>query len=335
MTGGTSSQRRNFFVRLKAVENYRTMPATIELFRGDITTLAVDAIVNAANPNLTPDGAAGSRQPGEVAIAPGFGLPAKYVIHAVGPSWLARGTEGLTLARMYRNAFALAKEHGVRSIAFPAISCGVDSFPIEPAASIAVREARAADVDRVIFSLVTDDAVAAYERALEGDAPEWITVIRGGIKKKAEIHRDGDWHVAAHVWIIAPDGRVLLQRRSTQKENWPGYWDVSAAGHVSAGETPVDAAIRETFEELGLRIAPDELQQLGSTRQQIVLRNGTYIDNEEHQIFAVNRDVDLRELKLQEGEVEDVMFASLDRLPEPLVPHEIEYQLLRGFVLSS
>lgn len=329
------------------------MAATLELFRGDITTLAVDAIVNAANPNLTPGGAvgmaimntagpelakamaaAGSRRLGEAAITPGFELPAKYVIHAVGPSWLARGTEGVALARTYRSSFALAKEHGIRSIAFPAISCGVYSFPVEPAASIAVREARAADVDRVIFSLVSDDAVAAYERELRDDAPEWITVIRGGIKTKAEVHRDGDWHVAAHVWIIAPDGRVLLQRRSTQKENWPGYWDVSTAGHVSAGETPVEAAIRETFEEIGLRITPEELERIGTAREQSVLRDGRYIDNEEHEIFVVQREVDLRDLKLQEGEVDDVMFASLDRLPEPLVPHELEYQRLRGFMTA-
>jgi isopentenyldiphosphate isomerase len=228
---------------------------------------------------------------------------------------------------MYRNSFALGEEHGIRSIAFPAIG---DAFPPGPAASIAVREARAAEVDRVIFALVSDDAAAAYERALRDDAPEWITVIRGGIKTKAEVHRDGDWHVAAHIWIVAPDGRVLVQRRSTQKENWPGYWDVSAAGHVSAGETTIEAAIRETHEELGLRLAPEELERIGAAREQSVLRDGTYIDNEEHEIFVVQREVDLGELKLQEGEVDEVMLASLDRLPEPLVPHEVEYQLLRG-----
>ena len=269
---------------------------TIELFRGDITTLAVDAIVN---------------------------------INAVGPSWHGRGDEGVALARTYRNSFRLAEENGVRSIAFPAISCGLYGFPIDPAASIAVREARASNVERVIFCAFTDEIAAAYERALR-DAVEWVSVIGGPIKTKAEVHRDGDWHVAAHVWIATPDGRVLLQKRSTEKENWPGYWDVSAAGHLSAGETPVEAAVRETFEELGLRIAPGELRRLGVTRGQSVLRDGTYIDNEEHEIFLVEREVDPSALTLQAGEVGEVMLVPIDQLSkvEPLVPHELEYRML-------
>jgi isopentenyldiphosphate isomerase len=220
----------------------------------------------------------------------------------------------------------LGEEHGIRSIAFPAIG---DAFPPGPAASIAVREARASNVERVIFCAFTDEIAAAYERALR-DAVEWVSVIGGPIKTKAEVHRDGDWHVAAHVWIATPDGRVLLQKRSTEKENWPGYWDVSAAGHLSAGETPVEAAVRETFEELGLRIAPGELRRLGVTRGQSVLRDGTYIDNEEHEIFLVEREVDPSALTLQAGEVDEVMLVPIDQLSkvEPLVPHELEYRML-------
>jgi isopentenyl-diphosphate delta-isomerase len=59
----------------------------------------------------------------------------------------------------------------------------------------------------------------------------------GVTKGKSEVHRDGDWHRAAHVWIVTPSGRILLQRRSVRKENYPGFWDVSAAGHLSAGES--------------------------------------------------------------------------------------------------
>ncbi|HJW92818.1 MAG TPA: macro domain-containing protein [Thermoanaerobaculia bacterium] len=325
------------------------MAPVIELFRGDITTLAVDAIVNAANPDLKPGGAvgmaivnaagpelaqamaaAGNRNAGFAAITPGFNLPAKFVIHAVGPSYRALGHEAWALASAYREAFRLAEENGVRSIALPAISCGTYGFPLDPAAAIAVRAARAAKVERVIFALFSDDAIAAYERALRDDAPEWITVMHGPIKTKAEIHRDGDWHVAAHVWIITPDGRALVQKRSAQKENWPGYWDVSAAGHVSAGERPAEAAVRETFEELGLRIEANELRRFGVAREESVLRDGMYIDREEHELFIVERDVDLSALTLQEEEVDEVMLASLDHLPEPLAPHELEYHLLRG-----
>jgi len=328
--------------------------ATIELLRGDITTLAVDAMVNAANPSLVPGGAvgmaihnaagpelahacamAGSRRPGDAAITPAFRLPAKYVIHAVGPSWQARGGEAMQLARAYRNSFALAAEHEVRTIAFPAISCGMYGFPLEPAASIALREARRASVERVIFVLFTDEAYAAYERALEGKT-EWISIVDGGIKTKPEVHRDGDLHVAAHVWVVTPDGSALLQRRSTEKENWPGYWDVSAAGHVSAGETPIEAAIRETEEELSLRIAPEELEYAGVAREEHVLRDGTYIDRELHEIFVVRCEVEPSELTLQRGEVDEVMLVPLDdlRAVEPLVPHEVEYHLLREFMAA-
>src|ERR1700674_3932279 len=67
----------------------------------------------------------------------------------------------------------------------------------------------------------------------------------GRRKPKSEVHRDGDWHGAAHVWILNTEGQILIQRRSPTKENWPNLWDVSVAGHVSAGEGPVETAIRE------------------------------------------------------------------------------------------
>ena len=149
----------------------------------------------------------------------------------------------------------------------------------------------------------------------------------GIAKRKAEVHRDGDWHRAAHVWIVLPDGRVLLQRRSLRKENYPGLWDVSAAGHVSAGETALDCAVRETFEELGLRIDANELQFLGTVRESCVLNGGTYLDNEFHEVFVVRRDVDITALVLQEGEVDEVMLVR--ELPnERLVPHPEEYAML-------
>jgi O-acetyl-ADP-ribose deacetylase (regulator of RNase III) len=141
----------------------------IEVVEGDITRLAVDAIVNAANERMlggggvdgaihraagpelleachaVPEFRSGVRCPtGEARITPGFRLPARYVIHTVGPVWHG-GDHGEPelLARCYRNALALAVEHDVRSIAFPAISCGVYGYPIREAAEIAVREVRA------------------------------------------------------------------------------------------------------------------------------------------------------------------------------------------------
>ncbi len=150
-----------------------------------------------------------------------------------------------------------------------------------------------------------------------------------GVRKpKDAIHRDGDWHRAAHVWILAPDGRILLQRRSLRKENNPGLWDVSAAGHLSAGESAIDAAARETFEELGLPIEANELRFLQTVRESSVLNQGTYIDNEIHEIFLVRRDLDLASLKLDPDEVAEVKWVHDLRLDGTFVPHAQEYALL-------
>jgi hypothetical protein len=67
----------------------------------------------------------------------------------------------------------------------------------------------------------------------------------GKMKSKSEVHRDGDWHGAAHLWILNREGQILIQRRSPTKENWPNLWDVSVAGHISAREGPVEAALRD------------------------------------------------------------------------------------------
>lgn len=150
-----------------------------------------------------------------------------------------------------------------------------------------------------------------------------------GVRKpKDAIHRDGDWHRAAHIWIVAPDGRILLQRRSLRKENNPGLWDVSAAGDVSAGESAVDAAVRETFEELGLRITANDLQFVTTLRESCVLNDNTYYDNEFHDLFLVRRDLDITSLKLDPEEVAEVKWVD-DLLPDDsFVPHAAEYVLL-------
>ncbi|HYO77652.1 MAG TPA: NUDIX domain-containing protein, partial [Thermoanaerobaculia bacterium] len=171
----------------------------------------------------------------------------------------------------------------------------------------------------------------------EGAAVELIDVVTsdgaatGIVKPKPQIHRDGDWHLAAHLWIVTPNGRVLLQRRALTKESWPGLWDVSVAGHVDAGERARDAAVRESFEELGLRLDPLELKHLGTLRYQAVLNGGAYLENEFHEVFFVRLDVTLEALTLDPAEVAEVALVTLDKLDAyELVPHPESYALLRA-----
>ncbi|HKF70390.1 MAG TPA: O-acetyl-ADP-ribose deacetylase [Stellaceae bacterium] len=163
----------------------------LALHLGDITTLAVDAIVNAANTSLLGGGGVdgaihraagrellqecrtlGGCPTGEARITRGYRLRAQYVIHAVGPVWQGGGAgEDELLASCYRNALRLAVEHEVLSLAFPAISTGIYRFPVDRAARIATREvggflARDARLQRVIFCCFDAPTMAHYRRAL-------------------------------------------------------------------------------------------------------------------------------------------------------------------------
>jgi O-acetyl-ADP-ribose deacetylase (regulator of RNase III) len=169
----------------------------MEVAEGDITKLAVDAIVNAANESLRGGGgvdgaihhaagpglkkecvAIGGCPTGQARITKGHELPARHVIHTVGPVWRGggHGEDGL-LESCYHSSLGLAREAGARTIAFPAISTGVYRFPLERAARIAVATVAdeltrdRAGIERVIFCTFGAEATAAYEQAL-GDLDE-------------------------------------------------------------------------------------------------------------------------------------------------------------------
>ncbi len=157
----------------------------------------------------------------------------------------------------------------------------------------------------------------------------------GRVKPKAEVHRDGDWHRAVHVWFLGPDGRVLMQRRSQSKENNPGKWDVSVAGHLSAGEGSVQAALREIREEIGLTLASDDLSYQFTVTEEQILNNGNYIDREFHDVYFAHKEIDLAALSFNDGEVDEVRPIALRELQRwveqgriDLVPHPNEYAML-------
>jgi O-acetyl-ADP-ribose deacetylase (regulator of RNase III) len=173
------------------------MTARIEIVEGDITRLAVDAIVNAANEALLRGGgvcgaihaaagpdlereclAGGGCSTGEARITGGYKLPAKHVIHAVGPVWRGGGGEAEKLASCYRHCFALADAHGLASIALPAISTGIFGYPLQAATDIAVSEALAyiaggeGSLERIVFCCFGAEVTAAYHAAVNRLTPD-------------------------------------------------------------------------------------------------------------------------------------------------------------------
>ena len=136
----------------------------------------------------------------------------------------------------------------------------------------------------------------------------------GKVVWKSEAHRRGLWHRCIHCWIFGVDAGtgepyLLVQRRAATKDTWPGYLDVTAAGHLAAGEDPLDG-LREVEEELGLRVNAGRLAPLGTRRVEQGIPGG--LDREFHDVFLLRDDTPPGELRLQTEEVESLLRIALD-----------------------
>lgn len=158
----------------------------------------------------------------------------------------------------------------------------------------------------------------------------------GEVVTREEVHRLGLWHKCVHIWIINGKGEVLLQKRSAQKIMSPNKWTTATSGHLSAGDSNVQGAIRELSEEIGLQVNENELKYLFSVKESTINEEKHVIDNELIDVYLMKKEVDIKNLKLQEEEVSDVKWFSYEEFKkmvleddENLVAHrEMQVKML-------
>ena len=132
-------------------------------------------------------------------------------------------------------------------------------------------------------------------------------------------HTDGILHRTAHVWVVRKRGRgydILLQKRSEEKDSFPGLYDTSSAGHIPSGDEPLESALRELSEELGITTTSDQLHYAGSFRikYEKEFHGRMFRDNEVTWVYVYDKSVDILTLKLQEAEVSEVRWFDLDEV---------------------
>lgn len=154
----------------------------------------------------------------------------------------------------------------------------------------------------------------------------------GKTAPRSYVHKHGIYHSTAHIWLVK-DGMVLLQRRSEDKDSFPGRLDISSAGHISAGEEPLFSAVRELSEELGIRTDASRLQLLGRiSRHYLNSFHGEIFDDRELAfVYLFTGDFELSDIKVQQSEVSEAGLYSFEKCRqlaadtnEPLNSEEIE-----------
>lgn len=156
----------------------------------------------------------------------------------------------------------------------------------------------------------------------------------GRTKLRNEVHRDGDWHKAVHIWILNENGDVLLQRRCATKDSNPNMLDISSAGHLSAGDESLTGAIRELKEELDLDVKPNELQFI-KTLKRSSKYTSIFINNEFDDLYILRTDKKIEDLKYQEEEISEIFFVPYKKFKEmvnnnqpDLLRHDEEFEIL-------
>ncbi len=172
---------------------------------------------------------------------------------------------------------------------------------------------------------------------------EWIDVLNedgtktGEVVTRKEVHEKGLLHRIVVIAIIDKDGHLLMQQRAKDKETNPGKWDVSVAGHVSSGQTSIEAAIREVQEEIGMQLRKEELKYIFTYKQERKIKDH-FISNHLFDFYLVKRNqIDLNQIKIQESEVEQVKLCDKKEVKEMLnenitVERKLVYEKLINYL---
>lgn len=157
----------------------------------------------------------------------------------------------------------------------------------------------------------------------------------GESKKREDVHQLGLWHRTVHLWILNSKGQLLLQQRSKTKDTNPNLWDISVAGHIEKGQTPIQAVLREAEEEIGLVCEESEIEFLFSVQNIFIDPHTAVQDFEFQDVFILKADLEINKLKCQVEEVQAlawVHWSELEKFYEEgdpkLVTHPEEYPLL-------
>lgn len=156
----------------------------------------------------------------------------------------------------------------------------------------------------------------------------------GKTKLRSEVHRDGDWHKAVHIWIINNNGDVLLQRRCATKDSNPNMLDISSAGHLSVGDDSLTGALRELKEELNLDINPEDLHFI-KTLKRTSKYTATFINNEFDDLYILRTNKKIDDMKFQKEEISEIMYVPYKKFKKmvknkqsDLLRHEDEFEIL-------
>lgn len=157
----------------------------------------------------------------------------------------------------------------------------------------------------------------------------------GKVLSYEETHKTGSIHRTVHVWFLNSKRQLLLQKRSQDMRAFPGMWDISVGGHISSGQTSLEAAKRETEEELGKSLPDEVFILLFTVRLPRIDYKKDFVDEEFNDIYLVNYDAGISDFQIQKGELDKVKWIDLEEFKkwiagngEPMVPHPEEYRLL-------